>query len=95
MTESTPASVERLANTYKEVAGRLADHFTAQAALRNDMEVAATEAESAGLADFEGMFRDLVARLGGTSTYDGKAAPSPARRRGRPPKSDDNDAASV
>jgi DNA-binding protein H-NS len=88
-------NLDTIVASYKEGAAKLADHLRQQAALKTELQRSASEAEAAGFQDFAELFQELAAKLGSSSTANGKESTASARRRGRPPKPADDQPATA
>ncbi len=89
MTVSTPTAskLDLIAAGLKENAGKLADVLREHAALKLELESAASEADAAGFAEFAQVFRDMAANLCPSNDHNVAPTATPNKRRGRPPKS--------
>ena len=86
MTVSSTTQLDATATALKNGAAKLAELLKQHAALKSELETAATEADAGGLPDFAEVIRDMARRLGPLSDNDGKPTVSVSKRRGRPPK---------
>lgn len=78
--------LDSAAAALKGGAAKLAELLKQSAALRAELETAATDAEAGGLANFADVFRELARTLGPLGDQNGKPTTLAGKRRGRPPK---------